>query len=156
MKLFKISCAALLALSLIAFTGCKKDKDEDLGENVVKMLGHTYKGVVSEYQDWGEEWINFDQHVDPDEGNIHGFHSFSRAGIGKTITIGKDEEIVAIAFNFNEKIEGLDHYYPKFKSGTQQIKKAGEKYQIIIDAKDEENRSFYMNVYVTKELINID
>ena len=150
MKRLLIVAAAALALMA---TGCKKDSPEIT--NTLKMLGQTYKGVITLYQGDPEmEFINFDQHPDTDEGNVHGFCAFATAGIGKSIDISKEEPTIEIAYNFNHPIEGLGHYYPVFKSGTMKIEKVEGGYWLYVDAKDSEGRSFFMDVLAKPEFVD--
>ena len=138
--------AAIAAALLCSCTPDSKDIT-----NTVKMLGKTYTGVITLYQA-GDDWVNFDQKPDiKGAQNIHGFHSFDSKAVGQTRDLAKDECPVMIAYNFNEPIDGLDHYYPEFKSGTVKIEKLDEGYWIYIDAKDQDGKAFFMDVLAQDE-----
>jgi hypothetical protein len=140
----------LAAVAAALLCSCTPDGKDNT--NTVKMLGKTYTGVITLYQD-GEDWVNFDQKPDiKGAQNIHGFHSFEAAAVGQIRDFAKDESPVMIAYNFNEPIDGRDHYYPVFKSGTVRIEKLDEGYWIYIDAKDQDGKAFFMDVLAQDEL----
>ena len=145
----KLLVFAAIAAALLC--GCTKNGSEIT--NTVKMLGKTYTGVVTLYQgDESMQEINFDQKPDiKGAQSIHGFCSFSVAGIGKTINLSKEEPTMMIAYNFNDPIDGLNHYYPEFKSGTMKIAKVEGGYWLYVDAKDSDGKAFFMDVLAQDE-----
>ena len=139
----------LLTLAAALLCGCTQD-GKDI-TNTVKMLGKTYTGVITLYQAY-DDVVNFDQKPDINGAqSIHGFHSFDIKAVGQTRDLAKDECPVMIAYNFNEPIDGRDHYYPEFKSGTVKIEEVEGGYWIYIDAKDQDGKAFFMDVLAQDE-----
>lgn len=137
------------AIAAVLLCGCTRDKTEIT--NTVKMLGRTYNGVVTLYQSEGDN-VNFDQKPDiSGDQNIHGFHYFDKKILGKTLDFAKDDVPVMIAYNFNNPIDGMDRYYPEFKSGKVTIQEVEGGFWIYIDAKDKDGKAFFMDVLAQDE-----